>query len=86
MYSSSTFGSQLDCHQPLNVSRLPLCCGLTVVTKCAERVVTVIAVLDDEGNECTEASSSLPSPGGGVDADTVTVRVAAGSLFRGALI
>ena len=49
--SSSTLGIHAEFHQPLNVSRLPLWCGLTVVTKCAERVVTEKrqSVLNDAG-------------------------------------
>jgi len=38
--SSSSVGIHADCHQPLKVRRLPLCLGLTVVTKCADRGVT----------------------------------------------
>ena len=45
---------QDDCHQPLNVRRSRSACGLTVVTKCADVVVTLKrqSWLNDAGYLC----------------------------------
>ena len=68
----SSRGHQDDCHQPLNVRRSRSACGLTVVTKCADVVVTLKrqSWLNDAGYLCGNQPVRRRR-GGGVEDDAM---------------